>query len=717
MSNFFSVKNLSSRNLERLPGDPWAASIIPPSFPTKEAFRRWCVDPSTNHAFISLVEPVNPLVRCNNTDNPAKWMRGYIADFDSPKLVGRPTSELVSDILFSCNQRRVLQPPNWICRTFSGKARLIWLFEDDVPVDSEPVRAAFMRLLMDEMSVDRMLVGGRDTTSDKADHMFEIGTGWTQVSPDPVPSDITARWFYEAAKVARTAPNTRAAIPIEELAKEVERQFPGRWQGPFDYGTRGPLFWIPDGIERVGCQVGDHGMICYSDRAGASFLDWGAVLGRDFVAKYESKCIAAATSDVYYDGSKYYEYDADAHTVSVISKDDLCLRYRVAGFSDEKTRKATASEIDNLRHFINTEHRVVGAVPLVHFKPGLVEIKDKKYFNLRCQRVVQPADDGDPSKWPFLHSFLTNIFDPTPMHGHMPHVFFFAWMKRFYEGALNFVPNQGHGIILTGEAGQGKTFLGSRIMADLMGGCEDASRILSGRTDFSGNLAGAPVWSIDDTTSTPDYNQRRLFGEMLKQQIANPFVDYHPKYGDAQRVAWHGRVIITCNADSNSLDVIPNLEPSILDKLHLFKTSSYRHPFKSNEENEAILAQEMPHLARWLLDWTPPADIHDGPRFGAKPYHHPFVRKVAAESSPEYVLTELLDEWISSYRDLTGHSFWEGSATKLQAELQVDPRIKEIARGWTAHKINKALAKLDQVYPNYKGTTHNGGRTSHRFEF
>lgn len=722
MSKFFYLKNLSSRDLDELPDAPWTCNANYPKFSHKEDFRKWCVAPATDHAFITLVEPVNPKVRCSdpndpNSGNPPKKMHGFIADFDSPKLVGRPTAELISEVLLASNMRQAAQPPNWICRTWSGKARLIWLFETPVPVDSKPHQIGFVKALMEHLQVDRLLVGGRDETSDKPDQLFEIGFDWQPIFPDVIPKELTTTWFFESSKKAIVATTSRVTIPLEDIAVEVEKQFPGRWQGSFEFGSRGPLFWIPDGIDRVGCQVGDHGMICYSDRADSAFLPWSDVLGKNFVAKYESKCIHEATGNIYYDGGRYHEYEEESNKVTTISKDDLCLRFRVAGFSDSNTKKSTSSEIDNLRHFINTEHRVTGAVPLVHFRPGPVFIEGQTFFNLRCKKVVQPAEDGDPSKWPFLYKFFTNIFDQEEQEGFGPHIYFFAWLKRFYEGAYKYIPNQGHGIILTGEAGQGKTFLASRVLADLMGGCEDASHILTGKTSFSGNLAGSPVWAIDDTTNAPDHHHRRMFGELLKQQIANPFVDYHPKYSDAQRVSWHGRIVITCNSDSASLDVIPNLEESILDKLHLFKTSKYRHKFGSNEENAATLARELPHMARWLLDWTPPAEIYEGPRFGAKPYHHSFVRKVAAEASAEYMLTELLEMWIKSYRANFGtEDKWEGTATELYGELQLEPRLKELSRSWNSQRIGKALAKLRDIYKPYLEFKSKGGRSTHVFD-
>ena len=55
---------------------------------------------------------------------------------------------------------------------------------------------------------------------------------------------------------------------MDVLESEIQKRFPNRWVGEFDIGSRGPLFWIDDGIDREGCQIVEDGVVCYSDRAG-----------------------------------------------------------------------------------------------------------------------------------------------------------------------------------------------------------------------------------------------------------------------------------------------------------------------------------------------------------------------------------------------------------------------------------------------------------------
>lgn len=716
MSHYRYLKNLSSFELHEFAAHPSGFVSSIPAFATKQDFRDWCNQPQTDHCFVTLVEGSNAYRRVSSS-NPPRLLHGLIADYDSDKLISLSSEEVLARIVAASTKHQALALPTWMTRTYSNKVRLIWEFEEPVPCDHPSVYEEFLKELAHKLAVDRLLVGGRDKTGDKLDQTFEIGKDWRSIDKAPVPASLLHRCFFDAASKANTKTSERALIPIEVVAQEVERRFPNRWKGTFDYGSRGPLFWIDDGVDRVGCQVGEYGMICYSDRAGKSFLSWKEIFGKAFVEEYENVAIEQAIGGLHYDGKQYHEYEADRNRVVTLSKDDLCLRLRCLGFSDTVAKKQTASEIDEVRFFINTHRRVIAAVPMVHHRPGPVEQSHELWFNNRCTKVAQPADDGDPSKWPFLYTFLTNFFDPAPQEGIAPHIYFFAWLKRFYEAGYKWVPAQGHGLIITGGAGAGKTFFSSRVLDALMGGCEDAAPLLSGKTIFTKNLAAAPVWAIDDSTTSSDYNHRRLFGDLLKRSIANPFLDYHPKGYDARRVPWHGRIIITCNADSSSLDVIPTLDNSILDKLMLFKTSDIKHPFKSNEENERILEKEIPHLAKFLLDFEVPDELRDRARFGIKPYHHEFVKRVAVESSPEFVFAETLDMLGKLFKEVHGQQEWEGTSTELFAQLQLDPGTKAASHGWNSTRVGRALSKLDKFYPPYKGSIMRRGRAVHKFDW
>lgn len=580
--------------------------------------------------------------------------------------------------------------------------------------DNEALHDAFVAEFVKRVCVDKLLVGGRDVTSDNANQLMELGHDWQPIEANPVPERITEAIFYDAAGKVTIRHGEQTEIPFDVLAREVDKQFPGRWIGSFTEGARGCLFWVNDGVDRIGCQLGRFGAICYSDRAGKGFVSWTEIFGSRFTEDFESLRVESLTSNFWYDGSKYHEYQPDSRKCVLLPKDDMRLKLRVMGCSDSIGKKVTYSETDKVLEFINTQHRVNIAAPLVHFKPGPVMLDGEQCFNTLYKRVVQPAADGDPSLWPWTYRLLTNLLDDSHQeNGHGPTVHLLAWMKRLYESGLNHTPAQGHALIIAGEAGQGKTFLGSVVLATLMGGAEDTSRLLSGSTAFNEAQAKVAIWTVDDTTTADDYTRRKLFGELLKQHVANPFIEHHAKYGAARRVPWHGRIVITCNQDSESLDVIPALDNSIKDKLMLFKTSGYRHDFADNDTNHKTVVKELPHMARWLLDWDPPAEISGDPRFGLRPYHHPFVTKAASEASPEHTFTEVLDIWRKAFTDFSGEKKWDGTATELLRELIDCGHTKELVRGTTSIKLGRILGKLVSSYEPIKEANRLNGRTTY----
>ena len=82
---YFGRRNLVAREGIRFDGHPSEARPERPPLKTKEAYRAWCADPATDHAFISLVEPENPRAAVN-ADNPPRLLHGVIADYDSPRV-------------------------------------------------------------------------------------------------------------------------------------------------------------------------------------------------------------------------------------------------------------------------------------------------------------------------------------------------------------------------------------------------------------------------------------------------------------------------------------------------------------------------------------------------------------------------------------------------------------------------------------------------------
>jgi hypothetical protein len=685
----FYAQNLASSDVEPMPCNPWDTTHngYPSHVKTKDDYDKWVRDKATEHCFFSAFEGVNPHRRIS-LENPARWMHGLVADYDA-KL--DPNFSL-QEILDRCNPEAL---PAAVSRTFSGNARLVWEFDKPVLVDCPEATKALMKEIAKKFKVAALLPG-LDECTFRNNQLFEIGHSWVPVPGNPSVSEtvlgdllVKACERVDWNKVA----NSDLEIPIEKIADEVEARWPGRWQGEFKVGSRGPTFWIDDGIDRIGCQVTENGMVCYTDRAGKSFLPWDEILGKAFVDKYRQEVIGKAVAEFYYDGKSFWFRNGQDRWYDA-KVEDVSRALRVHGI--KTASKSGASQMDRVIYTIQSQRRVDAAVPILFTDNELVDIGNDRFLNTNYRKPILPADSGDPSLWPFIHKWVFGIFDDEQRP------YFLAWHQRFYRGAIEGVPTQGQVLVIAGEAGQGKTLLNWRVLGASVGGFADATAYLQGRTSFNKTMAEHPLWVIDDPQGMIDYDKHRQFGEAIKAHVANPRVSYHPKFKDSIEISWHGRMVMTCNTDPQSLSVLPPLENNIGDKIMLFKLTDYQHEFLTNEETEAIIARELPHYLRWLLDWTPPDEVlwHENPRYGIRPYHQPDMVATAVEDSPATKLEEVLDRWAASMRreGVKGQTQWQGSVTDLYSSLMgVDEgALKPLISRYTPVRLGRELRTLSQ---------------------
>ena len=238
-----------------------------PKFKNKADYREWCSKPTTDHVFYSCVEGRAPSKRVSN-DNPVHMIHGVVADYDSP-INWKDFEKKLEKLCVST------PPPTWASRTQSGYLRLVWEFDSPIPIDPS-MYESFMRQINKSLKMDK-LFAGFDKTSLKPNQYFELGEDWIKTGC-PLTSDVVHTCLSKAVNL-KPPESSDTAIPLDVVATEVESRFPNRWFGEFEVGSRGPLFWIDDGIDRDGCQVVEDGMVCYSDRAGQGFMSWADIFG------------------------------------------------------------------------------------------------------------------------------------------------------------------------------------------------------------------------------------------------------------------------------------------------------------------------------------------------------------------------------------------------------------------------------------------------------
>lgn len=657
-----------------------------PSFATKAEYREWCADVQTDHVFYSTVEGRAPSKRVSN-DNPAHKIYGVTADYDASV----DWVAIDSDLKFKCNADK---KPTWRSRTQSGYLRLVWEFVDPIPIEPD-MFDTFMLNMMKSLQLNK-LFAGFDSSSLRANQYFELGEDWVKTS---TPLDSSVVQAALAKSVSDRPPQSNdTSIPINTVAEEVESRFPNRWVGDFEIGSRGPLFWIDDGINRDGCQVVEDGIVCYSDRAGKGFMSWRDIFGAQFVKDYEERKLAGLLDEYWFNGRSFFKVLFNS-AVS-IPRDQLILEFKQAGFSPKPRKNQPLSEVEAAILTVSNQNRIDEIAPIVFSDDRVVSYNGHRILNCSNINPVEPDSDGDPSKWPFLHKWLGQLFVDS---GKQPTLdYFYSWLKRFYMAVLEKEFVQGQAMLLVGPTNKGKSLLSNRVISGLVGGYADASDYLSGQTKFNKDLGRVATWVIDDTTSAASFQDQRKATELIKRAVANPRVEYQAKYADSLSVPWTGRVVMSLNMDINSLSVIPSLDSSNRDKLMALRVSDKAtSDFPRNSILEKTIEKELPFFAKFLIDWVIPKEVEDVGRFGVQSFIDTTIADAAYDNSSRSTIAELVEFFVKRCRELNdAMTHWTGTLTEFQVAVHDFNNGRNVGMSNNLEFVRRGMATLEESGKN-----------------
>jgi hypothetical protein len=635
MTTVFSLPNLSAQETETVPVPP---PFVRPSFPDKETYRAWCVNPETRHGFLSLFEGVNPGLRVSET-NPVCKLHGLVAEYDAQ---------------FHPDTAGMLFPPDWVTKTFSGNGRAYWFFAEPVPMD-KALWEGFKRVAFKALRAAYLAAGFKPDET-RPEQYFECGV-WKSAGGTPIPRNIVNVWQAEASLVSKRA---GVALPLELVREEAERRFPGRWPGgwaQFQLGERGSRFWDPVGDARS-VIVTDQGCVCFTgDKA---FMSWADIFGQAWVDKSKGAEIGNAVNGLFYDAGRtcFYRAWTDDSTPLPISREDLKLEFRARGLSAKPPKGSLMSDQDTAMRLIQRFRYADLAAPLVFRPHGIVEIGGMQYLNTSRVRPFLPAASthawGD--KFPWIAAFFDNAFrDQLPR--------FQAWWSHFYRGALKGDPGTGLALAVAGGNNAGKNFFTNGILGQAAGGKKDASRFVTGEDNFNETLVAAPLWTLHDAVISGLDNQR--YSQRLKAVVANREVLTRGMFKEGVDIPWSGRVVITMNLDPESLRMLPDMSITIRDKILLLRIHD---AICGRFLSDAELREELPYFCAWARDHEVPEELRDE-RFGVHHWHHPELLAAATAESSTQTALEILETWRVEWFTSIQTPEWRGSASQLLSLL------------------------------------------------
>lgn len=707
MPQFPAIPNLTSNEVFHVDPFDFPSTVPADTLKSKEKRRAWQTNSKTQHAFFSGVYGVDRDSRVV-ASNPAAEMIALVVDYDSPM-----SARFADDLADRIASRKSI-PPTYYNRTLGGNVRMVWMFEEPIPVLPGKWYRAFIEAAEEALHL-HILAPGIDKCRFNDYQYYEVGSDWVQYADSVIPWERTTAWAAHAHKHA-TRKAAKFDVPLDVIWKQLrdtDSRFVERWpqcaDAPFQAGDRGVRWWDDDATRDDAVVIAEDGLICYTGRVG--FRRWTSVLGADFVRQHTETQLGAALRGYYYDGRRYYmapeEGEPRWHDWSL---DDMRRELHIRHGLSKRADGDEPSQMDQALQFIARQNRVTAAIPMPHFPPGIHTIQGARILNISMARPTMPADEP-AGEWG--EKFPTFAWGLDEMMTEFQRDLFLAWLRHFYVACLEQKPNFGQALYLVGPSGFGKTVLSTVFVSAIVGGHVDASLFLTSETDFSEQIFNQALLTVDDSEAKNDNRTHANFSSKIKRLMANASVTYHAKHKAAQTAIWRGRIIITMNDDVQSMRMLPDLERSTADKsLGLFLRP--KSPTIFNEKNIPVVLRELPAFCRWLVDWTPPDRVinHANPRFHVVSHIDDELIQADLHNSDIGSFSEGLALWQQRHWSTVGaaDTVWEGNASELRIAMQQHEDLSPLLPKVTPRLINRAVDVL--INRRYPGLT----RTSRPFE-
>jgi len=687
--------------------NPWEWDTPVPAHATasKDAYHKWRVLPSISHQFYSSFEGINPHARvaapaAGVDGNPPCLMHGLVMDIDQKH------TDVAIDAAVSALP--ATRRPQWVERTASGNCRLVWNFASPLSIPSFDFATHLLKKFVAAWGLDRTLGGFDEKAFCDPAHYFCNGGVWRRIPSveHPTQRELSAVLFAAATSFGWSMAREWDFIPLDRVREQLMKdpKFVAAWGGTqFEVDARGPSWWVDGSQSHDSAIVNAKGMFTFSAHAAKSFYPWVDFLGRGFVESSTATAISDAVEEVFFDGKQYHRKLPKGEW-RAFGKEDLTSYLTTTRRLSNKAPKGGVSDVQRAFQYIQDHKFVDGAAPVVYREAGLLEVAGKTVLNTCTKTAVQPAP-GAGRGWGVDFPYIASIIDGLFPHDYEGRKFFMSWLVVYYRMCLAKKLSSGQNIIIAGGPGLGKTMMVRCIIGGLVRGYAECASLMMGEDSFGGELFENALWCMDDASVAANAEQHRRFSEALKKMAANRTHRVNVKYAMPTNTQWMGRVVVTCNDDPKSVQMLPSLDHSIQDKLLLFRVppGDRKTKFLPHDEGNAVLAVELPHFARFLMEWTVPEECFDpDPRFGGiRPWADEFLVRTANQSSTTAPLAEILDDFKGQYKTHNpGKEIWRGTSAQLHRELNADSDRKEAMRSYPILKLANQLATLEQQgYP------------------
>lgn len=600
--------------------------------------------------------------------------------------------------------------PSYIEESVSGNFRIVWLFDRRINVAGNEHAKFFATGFVAQLRYAQVLPAVDSQSYQPYQYFLRpVRLVWVNEAAryvDAGGDDVFAAWAEAARRAGAERSVTGNGVDWDELAKAVEEKWPGRWKGEFRPGARGVRFWDDTADNPTAAVLTEEGVVCWTgDRP---FISWTELVPELFERRRRVR--EDFLRGIYYDGS-YYWRRAGA-SWEPYDKDDIKLHLRAYGLSSKASRGGL-SEVDSAIVWIQENQRVRGAGPFVCYPPGPVEISGSRWLNIANLRPVEPVADPEfpvsAQHFPFIAEFISGLFtgradtDLTSIPPDSPLHYFLAWTKIAYTSLRTYTRTLGQVLYLVGPRNNGKTLLAERILQPLLGRESfDPSSYLTGESNFQDQLFCSYLLVINDKDGPKDDALRKRMLARLKELTVNPRHTWNRKYMRETVIEWTGRIVVTTNDDPGSLGLLPELTPSIIDKIMIFGTYGRTKPWPPIRVIEDTIERELPYFAAWLERvYDPPDRVLVSDRFQVASYIDPRVAARIYAYDPQQILREVLYKWQETDAVWRDDSYvWRGTLLDLY-RIATDEVLTGGALRWmNAARLNEYMINFSRENPD-----------------
>ena len=366
-----------------------------------------------------------------------------------------------------------------------------------------------------------------------------------------------------------------------------------------------------------------------------------------FISVSESDPGYPSKTDCYSPSTKSFYHKVNGKWC-VFNKDQYITQLVFEGFDGgTKNNAPRGSEVSEIIREVSAKQITLAGAWSGH-AAGLHKTNNGSLYLCTADSPIPKSAPGDfQHLWKFLRTLLGEGVDP---HYGMQMNLFLSWLRhavRALERRDCDCPSRL--LILTGEHGNGKSTVLSKILAPAFGGrTASAKLMLSGKTGFNSELAEAELVTFDDIPNSLKSQELAstlktfLVGHELGMQI-------HQKFMNPATIPVLHRLVWCSNSDANSLKHLPKMSngDGLIDKvitLFTYRTDLSAMSGDAAQFSRNMIAEQVPSFLHWLMS-QPVADSLatipiDGR--GPKAWMHPSIESELLEMSAEHQLLEMI---------------------------------------------------------------------------